>query len=894
MAGLKFWRAETDDARVGTAVQPFAATPSEPTLSADDAAALLRVHEDAERGWFWSTDAQGRLSYLTPTLAARIAGPGETPIGRDFAELFGLADQAAGSVRTLPYILARQSKIERAVVVAARPQDERPCWWALSGTPQTDANGVFAGYRGSGIDITEERLSSRSVSQLALTDTLTGLPNRLRATQVLEAGLNGIEHHKRPCAVMLMDLDRFKAVNDTLGHPAGDALLRQVADRLTRLLGDGEKIFRLGGDEFQIVLRDTADREALARIADDIIAMVSQPYVIDGHRCIIGASLGIAIAPTDGQNADQLIRNADLALYAVKESGRGRFHFFEIELLESAENRRQLESDLRDALAKGEFVLAYQPIVCASTNRPAGVETLIRWHHPVHGLVSPAVFIPVAEEASLIDPLGEWILRKACADAAAWPGELRIAVNVSPIQFANEAFPEIVMSALAASGLPPERLELEITESVFLGESAATDTMFATLKRIGVRLSLDDFGTGYSSLGYLKSAPFDKIKIDQSFVREATLPGSRNAAIIAAIVALAGALDMETTAEGIESFDQLQLCRDLGVSHIQGYIYSPGVDDATLIANIADGNWTIEPKGPAKQRATRQSIFRKVGAIWGNCHKSVIVRNISATGAAIEGLPELPLETLMLLDFGDGEIALASVRRAGRGQIGVEFGEQLVADGHGGFRVAQRASPYMLATLGLSGNYGDALTTLDPLRAGTLDLLAERLGLRGFGSGLGAAGERAAMTAMSLNTGKVGSHPGLARDDVVRLVEAARSSANPQLRNVVELLIHTGVRQRELMEARWEHVDLDGGVWHVPDAASRKPRTVRLTAPATALIRALPRFEGCPHLIVNPGTRQPYRSFASSWDTARRKAKLPAVELDELRHGSAAAIKGLE
>jgi diguanylate cyclase (GGDEF)-like protein len=894
MAGLKFWQADDANgaplraAAAGASSTPHAMTSDAP--GGREAVALVRAYEESGLGWFWSTDAKGNLTYLTSHAAGALRTGRDTLVGQSFIDLFERDEDGAGTIRTLPFLLAKQTRFEKLILRTADASDGQPRLWSVSGTPQFDAAGSFTGFRGNGMDVTEDRLSSRSVTQLALSDALTGLPNRLRASQVLQTSLAGIEHHKRSCAVMMMDLDRFKQVNDTLGHPAGDALLKQVSDRLARIVGEGEKVFRLGGDEFQIVLRDVSDRGELARIAEEIITLVSQPYSVEGSRCIIGASIGLAVAPCDGTTADELIRNADLALYAVKDSGRGRYRFFENELLEEAEGRRALENDLRDALANGELELAYQPIVDASTNRPTGVEALVRWRHPVRGPISPGLFIPIAEEANLIEPLGEWILRQACQDAMSWPGNLRVAVNVSPIQFVNDAFPSIVMSALAEAGLPAHRLELEITEGVFLGETSETDGMFATLKNMGVRLALDDFGTGYSSLSYLKTAPFDKIKIDQSFVRQATLPGSRNGAIIAAIVALAEALGMETTAEGIESLDQLDLCRTLRVSHVQGFVYSPGIDNDSLQAKPAGGDWTIEPAGPAKQRSTRHAMFRRAGAIYGNYYKSILIRNLSESGALTEGLPELAEGTLFLIDFGHGEIAFARVRRGARNQHGVEFEVPLASDGNGGFCVAHRVTPYLLATVGLPGTYPDSATVLDPARGGSVGEIADKLGLGAVAPDGAPKGDKTALLGFSLANGKSGTQPALARDAVQRLVQASRESHNTQLKHVVELLVLTGARQRELLEARWEHIDLDKGVWFIPDATTRKLRTVRLPAQAADIIRDLARFEECPNLIVNPATRQPYRSFASSWDTARKKAGLPTVEIDELRNGEPGSL----
>ena len=668
---------------------------SVPALDTREALLLLKNYEESREGWFWSTDAKGRLTYISSPIAS-VIGRSETAIlGSAFTDLFLPADSNGERQRTLPFLLTRQSKFDKLPLRAATDGEER--WWAVSGRPHFDDSGKFAGYRGSGTDITAQRQSAEDASRLALYDSLTGLANRFHISKKLDSTLAAFAQQQRSCAIMLLDLDRFKQVNDTLGHPAGDALLKQVAERLLKIVGDKEMVSRLGGDEFQILLPDQEDRGALGDMASEIIASLSQPYSVEGSRCIIGASVGVAISPFDGMSSDDLVRNADLALYAAKGGGRGRFRFYSSDLHQAAEDRRALEEDLRDALSRGEMALHYQPVVNAKSNMVTGVEALIRWNHPERGPISPALFVPIAEEANLIWPLGEWVLRQACADAAGWPGELRVAVNVSPIQFANAALPKVVAQALSASGLAPDRLELEITESVFLGDSNETARMFKALKGLGVRLALDDFGTGYSSLGYLQSALFDKIKIDQSFVRGATAKGSRNAAIIAAIVALAEALEMETTAEGIESLDQLDLIRKLNVSHVQGYIYSKPVPQSDLVEQADAGSWTIKPVGPAKQRNDRVSLFRQVGAIHDNHRYNVVIRNLSATGAFIEGLLDVPIGTQFVIDFGEGQLATATVRRSINHQQGVEFEQSLVSDGNGGLCTRHRVSPYLIA-----------------------------------------------------------------------------------------------------------------------------------------------------------------------------------------------------
>ncbi len=848
-----------------------------------EALTLLTHFEDSRKGWFWSTTGDGHVKYLSGSVAQALCEDAAQLHRREFSDLFVPADPNASARERLSFLLCRHSAFDKLVLRAANSSDKR--WWEVSGTPQFASDGTFAGYRGYGVDVTEQLESSEQASQLAMYDTLTGLPNRLNMTTCLHAGLTGIDLLGRSCAVMLIDLDRFKQVNDSLGHPAGDALLIQVSERLAKIIGDREKIFRLGGDEFQIILPNCDDRDMLGGIADEIIEILSQPYSIDGARCLIGASIGVAVAPEDGRTSEDLVRNADLALYAAKDAGRGCYQFFSKELLESVELRRILEEDLRDALAKGELSLFYQPLVSTKSSCVTGVEALIRWHHPTRGPISPALFIPIAEEANLIDKLGEWILRKACDDAASWPGEIRVAVNVSPIQFANEALPQIVLSALANSGLTPARLELEITEGVFLSESTETDMMFARLKDLGVRLALDDFGTGYSSLGYLKTAPFDKIKIDQSFVREATHPASRNRAIIAAIVALAGALEMETTAEGVESLDQLDLIKNLGVSHIQGYVYSQAIPSDDLARGLENGQWRIEPSGPAKQRSARRSMYRKVGVIMHGYYHAALVRNLSETGALLEGLGDVPMGSQMIVDFGEGQLCVGTVRRHIKRQLGVEFSEPLVDDGTGGLNTANRVAPYALAKMGLSGSdhLGETRAWNAP-GGGNFEALTQTFGLRLNPAPRHETGQGQNITLMGTGLNLGGrQHRQISLDEWERLKTAVEASHNPSLKFIIGLVVMTGARLQELLIARWDDVNVGTQVWAVPKSAAGDARKVYLSADAVKLINQLPRWDGCPYLIVNPATKKPYRTFFGSWDAARTKAGLATISIHDIR-----------
>lgn len=640
---------------------------------------ILAEYEETGQGWFWETGRRGHITYLSQPVAKVVGRSVEDILGRPFTELFNLAEQTEGQ-RTLSFHLSARAAFSELPVRAATPDEER--WWSITGRPIYDTFNNFIGFRGSGTDLTEKRRTQEHATRLAQFDSLTGLSNRMRMSQTLERILNAPQVHHRACSVFLLDLDRFKQVNDTLGHPAGDALLKQVAQRLERVVDSAGRVGRLGGDEFQVILPGKIERAALGQLAHRIIESLSQPYSIEGSRVTIGASLGIALAPDDGVTSDALIRNADLALYAAKDGGRGRYHFFAADLHSDAEDRRKLEDDLRDAVANGHLELYYQPVVQTATEKITGFEALLRWRHPTLGWISPGKFIPVAEDTGLILQIGEWALRKACADLATWPGNARMAVNVSPLQFANPALPTIVANALAHTQLAPERLELEITESVFLNDDENRDAMFKALDSLGVRLALDDFGTGYSSLGYLKRAPFNKIKIDQSFVRGATQPGSRNGAIIASIVSLAEALDMETTAEGVETLDELDLVRVLGCSHVQGYIYEPPLSAENVQTRLKSGPVAIA-QGPRSARAARQSMLRKVVLEHGGHSYSAMVRNISQTGALIEGLWNVPADTIFRVQLSDGCTVTATSRWSSDDRMGVEFSAPLRLDEDG-------------------------------------------------------------------------------------------------------------------------------------------------------------------------------------------------------------------
>jgi diguanylate cyclase (GGDEF)-like protein len=410
------------------------------------------------------------------------------------------------------------------------------------------------------------------ITQLAFNDTLTGLPNRTMFQQQLDHLFRAAEGSGKLFALHCLDLDQFKVINDTLGHPAGDALLVEAARRVQRA-ARGHFVARLGGDEFVVLQSVGEDRDAIDRLGRDILVEMAKPMMLDGNEIVPSTSIGIAIAPQDGEDSGTLLRSADLALYRAKEAGRGTYAFFEESLNERAQERRQLESDLRLALERDEFELFYQPLFDLEQNRICSFEALLRWRHPTRGLISPAEFIPVTEDTGLIVPLGAWVLREACAQAATWPEHVRVAVNVSAVQFHRGALNETILRALADSGLAPNRLEVEITESIFLDGGEATLRLLHALRALGVRIALDDFGTGYSSLSYLQSFPFDKLKIDRSFIQN-LLTRDGATAIVHAITELANALGIETTAEGVEETAQLMELRAHGCSSVQGFLFS--------------------------------------------------------------------------------------------------------------------------------------------------------------------------------------------------------------------------------------------------------------------------------------------------------------------------------
>ena len=643
---------------------------------------LIHAFEKGGRGWFWGTDDHGHLTYVSPQLASQLGATVEELEGVPFSSLF--VTEAPGDFadtqveRTMGFTLMAGLEFRGLIVRSAIAQDR---WWSLSGTPTLDRHGHCVGFLGSGSDLTAERKSEANATKLALYDSLTGLPNRVLMRQMLDDLVRTDRQRQPSFGLFLLDLDRFKNVNDTLGHPVGDALLKIVGQRLTRVVGSHGQVGRIGGDEFTIMIPKTVDRLELAELADAIIARLTLPYVIGDSTVQIGATIGISVAPTDGNDPDELTRNADLALYAAKAAGKGTHRFYQPEMHADAKTRRALENDLREVLTEQQLSVVYQPVVDAKTEEVAGFEALVRWNHPTRGMISPAIFIPIAEEIGLIGRIGDWVIREACAEAAHWPAHLRIAVNLSPLQFASASLPATLMRALADTGLAANRLELEVTEGVLLADDAVTEKTFATITGMGIRLVLDDFGTGYASLGYLKRLPFSKIKIDQSFVRGAVDAQGRNAAIIQAIVGLAASLGMETVAEGAETLGEIELIRSLGCSQIQGYIFGKPLSPQDALARaLASQNPDIVREKSETPREARTSLLRfALLTSEGQTH-SVKIRNISPNGALIEAPSDAAIGSHVSVEFAEGLSFSGDVRWRKENRFGIRFDEAIDVD----------------------------------------------------------------------------------------------------------------------------------------------------------------------------------------------------------------------
>ncbi|MEM1131488.1 MAG: EAL domain-containing protein [Pseudomonadota bacterium] len=556
---------------------------------------LLREFEESGADWLWQIDTARQVTHVSPRFAFALGRSVEEIEGQSFIQMISGASWETGKFHSSLHDLAEKLKRKESfsnLMVRVHIRDDIR-WWELSASPKLDDHGVFLGFRGVGSDVTEQRASAEKIAHMARYDTLTGLPNRLHITEATDKAMQDSEKWRRRCAFLMIDLDRFKAVNDTLGHLVGDRLLAQVSERLNSLMTKNEMCGRLGGDEFAVMIKEVPDTSYIQNLSHRIIDALSKPYEVNQHTVFVGASIGSAIAPRDGRTVEMLIRNADLALYRSKDEGGNKHHVYEPKLHMHAEERRIMEIALRKALTNDEFNLNFQPIVRSEKEDICGFEVLLRWKNPELGHVSPAKFIPLAEDARLIVPIGRWVLENACKEAMNWPEHVKLSVNVSAGQLSDANFMTILINALSASGLPAHRLDIEVTESIFLHEGTMAVDVLDQILSLGVGLSLDDFGTGYSSLGYLRKTRFTNIKIDRSFVQGAARDVPESLAIVRAVVAMADSLGMSTTAEGVEDEAEAKRITQLGCKKIQGYYYGRPMtsEEAVNLFTIQDKKW---------------------------------------------------------------------------------------------------------------------------------------------------------------------------------------------------------------------------------------------------------------------------------------------------------------
>lgn len=550
---------------------------------------LLNDFEENASDWLWETDRQGRLVHVSSRLAQAMAMQPEQLQNKALVDIvaatFGAPDASnEPDLLHLKKYLAQGSPF-RDIVVAVMVHGEKR-WWSLTAKPLVNKSDEIVGWRGVGSDITAMRQRDMELVRLANVDSLTGLANRHQFSEQLLTHFRNPQKIE-PCTLFVLDLDNFKAVNDTLGHNAGDQLLSQVAKRLETLTKPRGLLARLGGDEFALIVPGRMADVDVHALAASLLACVAHPFMLNGHMMEVHASIGVGFAPDDAPSAEELLKVSDMALYEAKAAGRHTTRLFQPEMALQARRKLEMLSDMHEGMARGDFFVAYQPQIDMVSGEISGFEALMRWRHPVRGLISPAEFIPVAEDSGLIVPLGAWILSQACKDAMQWPASMSVSVNVSAIQFARSDLVDVVGEALRRSGLPTSRLELELTESTLMGNTAEISALLKVLRQSGVSIALDDFGTGYSSLSYLRNFPLDKLKIDQSFVRSLdNATDSSSLVIIQAINQIAQGLNLKVTAEGVETASQRKILSDMGCSFAQGFLFAKPMDAAQTLAYI--------------------------------------------------------------------------------------------------------------------------------------------------------------------------------------------------------------------------------------------------------------------------------------------------------------------
>lgn len=650
------------------------------TRSEERAQSFISDFEDRGLGWFWETGREGELTYISKSISLTLGKTQRELLGLKFASVLSESREHDKNRQwmTLEFHLSSRTAFTDLPFQSSVNENR---YWSISGSPVYDQLGNYRGFRGNGLDLSEKRESERTLTQLARCDPLTGLANRLEIHQTLENALLGPDSQPSACSLFLLDLDKFKPVNDTMGHPVGDRYLKIAGQVILDAIGDKGQVGRVGGDEFLVVVPAITDREDLKLMANQVIENLGKPRFIEGKSVAVGASVGIAIYQADTETIDPktLVRNADLALYAAKKSGGGVCHFYEPAMLREAADEREFEEDLRQALVKGELSLAYQPIVETSDRTLCGFEAMISWNHPSKGHINPEKIIKTAEDINIISQIGDWTVRTACSQLKSWKTDLPVAVKISPDHFAGGTLATCAVGAIAASGIRPEQLELNISKGAFLEENLNNIKTFNQLRISGVRLVFDKFGTGYSALGYLRQFRFDKLRIDQSFVRIAGQDGRMNSAIISSIVTLARALKIETTADGVKTPEELEFVRRLGCSQAQGNIFGKPMRPEEVTALLNSSETRISASYFTKYREKRRKILHRVKLYYRDCWHDAMIKNISRNGAMFEGLENVEEGSRLEIDFCNGRTVQATCIWSSGKQMGVRFEEPATA-----------------------------------------------------------------------------------------------------------------------------------------------------------------------------------------------------------------------
>ncbi len=564
--------------------------------------ALLRQFEETGHEWFWATDSEGQLERASDELRSVLGAANESFIEPARETCLKLCDKRENS--PLAEALASQEDFQDLKVPFVIDGAEH--WLSFSGHPVFRDDGSFSGHIGVCADVTKEKLAEEKINQLAMLDGLTGLHNRTSFYEEMDAIVRRLERYGTPFSLMFLDLDKFKLVNDSYGHHVGDGLLQVAAKRIQKVLRGNDVVGRLGGDEFAIIVEETSDPVFIAKLAARIIQEVSLPYEVEGETLYIGVSVGVALAPVHGTQREQLLRNADLALYRAKDDGRGVFRYFEAQMDFEQRERRMLEQEMRQALTDDEFEMKFQPMISTKTGRVVCMEALIRWNHEIRGLLPPDEFISIAEQSNLIVEVGRWSLLSACRTATTWPEEVGVAVNVSALHFMRSDIIGDIAEVLKETGLAPSRLEIEITESILIDHNDETVTKLRGLRELGVTIAMDDFGTGYSSLGYLTKFRFDRLKIDKTFLKDMDKNDDRKA-IIYAISTLGENLGIQITLEGVETIEHVEFLKTIHCDQAQGFYYSRPISASDVPAFVLKTFSDVVATKPVKPLVVRQA-----------------------------------------------------------------------------------------------------------------------------------------------------------------------------------------------------------------------------------------------------------------------------------------------